>query len=355
MSRVWPVLVVALLMVACGDDDDGTGDAATDTVDVTTDTGMLPADTGTDDTGADIDTGTDVDTGTGDDTGTPPADTGTDTTPPDTSEPDTGEPPTGEWMTLVEGDWRLSGGEEAYYCARATVRETLWISGFEAIAPEGTHHTVLTVGSPDRPDGMERCGVGTNRDEMIYGSGVGTTPLDMPRGVAVRIPAGQQVLVNLHLYNTRRSDLRGTSGVRVRTVPERSVENEAEAVLMGTEAIFIPGRARNHVINGYCEMEGDATIFAIMPHMHMFGVRMRVEHGGEVLYDRPYTFDDQQFRDVSPMRNARRGQRVNVRCTYDNPTASTVTFGESSDDEMCYAVTYRYPPVGGLRCTSFGF
>ncbi len=355
MSRALLLSGLALLLlIACGDDDGGGVDASEDAAADTTPSSdtNVPSDTAT------LDTARPEDTATPPDTSTPDTSTPTDTgTPPD----DTGEPPMGEWMTLVEGDWRLDGGEEAYYCARATVRETIYIAEFEAIAPLGTHHTVLTTTDPGSPDGITRCSVATNGDAMIYGSGVGTTPLEMPPGVAVKVEAGQQVLVNLHLFNTARSPLSGTSGIRVRVIPRSAVEHEAEVVLAGEvfqEPIGtpIPARSRGHVKEGHCTMAGDTTIFAVMPHMHQLGTFMRVESRGRVLYNSTYSFDDQVYSDISPMLEATRGQRVNVECTYDNPTSSPVPWGDSSTEEMCFALLYRYPALneGGIICTRLG-
>jgi hypothetical protein len=41
---------------------------------------------------------------------------------------------------------------------------------------------------------------------------------------------------------------------------------------------------------------------------------------------------------------------VKTECTYDNTTGKTVTFGESSDTEMCFSIIYRYPSTGRISC-----
>jgi hypothetical protein len=42
---------------------------------------------------------------------------------------------------------------------------------------------------------------------------------------------------------------------------------------------------------------------------------------------------------------------VKTECTYDNTTNKTLTFGESSDTEMCFSVLFRYPALGVGYCT----
>ncbi len=47
------------------------------------------------------------------------------------------------------------------------------------------------------------------------------------------------------------------------------------------------------------------------------------------------------------------GERVEVECSYENPGAEPVPFGDSSLDEMCFAGLYRYPRgEGGMVCST---
>jgi hypothetical protein len=236
-------------------------------------------------------------------------------------------------------------------CARRTIEEDLLVVGFEAINPRGTHHTLLTMGEPDGPDGVTECNAGTNRLLSVFGSGVGTDPLDFPPGVALKIEAGTQILLNLHLFNTTPEDLSGISGTRIRTAPESEVEHLAEGLLAGTVALEIPpGETTHHT--GYCTMSSDVTIFAVSAHMHQIGIYEKVvaesaQNGETILHDAPYSFDEQSYRLIDPIRLAQ-GDRVRVECTHQNTRDSMVTFGESSLSEMCFAGLYRYPADGSV-------
>ena len=262
--------------------------------------------------------------------------------------PDGGSTP-GDWALLISGDWTLPAGDEGYVCVRKTVPETIYITSFRPIIPNGTHHTVLTVGSPSGPDGTFACGVGTNAASMIFGSGVGTNQLDMPEGVGVKIEAGQQLNLNLHLYNFNESaPISGTSGTEVLTAP--SVTHEAEVILGGPFAFEVT--STNTVIEGDCTMNGDVTIFATGPHMHQLGRHMRVSAGGEMIMDRDYTFDEQTIDLISPL-SLTNGTQIHVACTYADPGAGvTVSYGDSTDAEMCFAGLYRYPVRGGFLCVN---
>jgi hypothetical protein len=268
------------------------------------------------------------------------------------SEPTPSEPPpAGDWQTLLTGEWTRSPGTEGYTCVRHTITEDLYVSAFEAISPTGTHHTLLTLGDPDAPDGLTPCNAGENKLVSVYGSGVGPETLEFPEGVAMRIPAGTQLLLNLHLFNTGEQDLSGTSGTRVRVVPESEVAHIAQGLLAGTVGLNIPaGQTTTHV--GYCTMSIDATLFAVAPHMHQLGIYERVVaessiDGDVVLWDGPYNFDDQSYDVIEPVQMAA-GDRVRVECTHENTTSQDVRFGESTLAEMCFAGLYRYPSDGSV-------
>jgi copper type II ascorbate-dependent monooxygenase-like protein len=169
--------------------------------------------------------------------------------------------------------------------------------------------------------------------------------------VALRIPAGTQLLLNLHLFNTGTGDLSGTSGTRIQTMPAQEVTSIAEGILAGTIAISIPpGETR--VTTGYCTMSNDATVFAVAPHMHVLGVYEKVvaesaAHGEVTLFDDAYDFNEQSYYPVEPLALAK-GDRIRVECTHRNDTTKTVTFGESTLSEMCFAGLYRYPADGSV-------
>jgi hypothetical protein len=268
-------------------------------------------------------------------------------------------PAYGEWQELITSDWTMAPGDEGYFCARKTVDRDMYVTSFEAINPFGTHHTLLTVGEPqdEKPDGIEPCGAGTNRTQSLFGSGVGTDTLYFPEGTAIRVPKGQQLLLNLHLYNATEADIDGLSGTRIVEIPEADVGELAEGILAGTVAIQLPPNETT-VTTGYCTMSQDFTIIAVAPHMHQLGIYERVvaEPASKepvTIHDEPYSFDEQSYKLIEPL-DLSKGDRVRVECTHRNTTNKMVTFGESSFAEMCFAGLYRVPAVGStFGCIDF--
>jgi copper type II ascorbate-dependent monooxygenase-like protein len=259
-----------------------------------------------------------------------------------TTDPDAAATP--GYIPLVSGTWSLPPSIEGYRCIRLTAKEDMWITAIHPIAPTGTHHTVLMLGPPDAPDGDVAC------DSMlvkpsIYASGVGTDALTLPDGVAIKVAAGQQLLLNLHLFNASDDTLRGTSGIEVKTAEASAILHEAGALLAGKDAGLVvkPGSS---VQTGTCTLPAGTTVFAMAPHMHLLGTHMKVTYQAAaplMVYDKDYAFEGQRYEVLDAPLVSDGTNRLVVDCTYMNPTGTTVTFGEHTAQEMCYALTLVYP------------
>jgi len=266
--------------------------------------------------------------------------------------PDAGPP---AWASIIESGWTLQPGQEKYFCASKTVSEDVYIGGFRPIAPLGTHHTLLTFGPPKGADNPgSDCGPGTESAQWIYASGVGTNEMKMPSGVGVKIPAGQQVHVNLHLFNTSDQVLSGNSGVEILALDAGAVVNEAEIFLPGPLPFTIPNGASQQ-ITGNCTLQNNQHFVALFPHMHQLGRHFKTEivHADQsvtVLYDGDYSFSDQTYKMLDNMEVAY-DDHIRTTCTYDNLTGAPVPFGNSSTQEMCVSMFIRYPRLNAAGAT----
>jgi len=259
--------------------------------------------------------------------------------------------PTDTWTTLIDGTWSLQPGTEAYWCTLKTIQEDTYVKAFRAQAPLGTHHTLLLRGGGGQPDGQFPCGATLGAD-MLHASGVGSDDLTFPPGVAVKIPAGTQIMLNLHLFNPGQDPLSGTSATLVQTMPAADVQQVAEMMLGGTTAIAVPPNG-SQTVEANCVFPETATISTVWPHMHMYGTHMKVTYEGkagtQVLHDAPYSFSDQKNHPITPLTVAA-GEAIRIACTYQNPTSQTITWGDSSKAEMCFAGLYLYPMMSSLNC-----
>ena len=264
-----------------------------------------------------------------------------------------GETPVG-YTKLIGGAWELPAGGNMYRCVRVTIANEMFISGIKAQAPAGTHHAVLALAdeTTSGPDGIRDCDGGTIGKVMIYASSVGTPELQLPTGVAVRVPAGQQLHLNLHLFNPGDEPLSGETAIFVKgeAAPPPTL---AEMVLAGPLAIDVPSDGQPHTVSGECTATSPYTLFAVWPHMHTFATRQKIEHvagtSAAVVHDNEFRFEEQRYYPVSPMRPVATGDRIRVSCTYVNSSGSPVTYGDGRNSEMCFGGLYRFPAVGSYE------
>lgn len=289
---------------------------------------------------------------------------GGDDTPPMIDAPGTmaDAPPTPAGYTrLVGRTWSLAGGQlDTYRCARLTIPDDTYVTNILAQAPAGTHHTVLSIsdGSTQGPDGEYNCDVGELGMVMLYASGVGTSPLDFPSGVGVKIPAGTQVHLNLHLFNATDAGISGDSAILIKS-QSTPTPMLAEMVFAGKFVFGIPSNNQNYNVIGGCVAPANTSysLFAVWPHMHRLANHQKVEliRGGQTtsLHDKMFVFAEQNYYLKDPVVAVQAGDEIRVTCTFKNNTGAIVTFGDSSNQEMCFAGLYRYPAAnaGLFQCT----
>jgi hypothetical protein len=280
---------------------------------------------------------------------------GTDAASPGADAQTGADAPTGTagYTSLISGSWSLAQGTETYRCVRQTATSDTWITAIHPLAPHGTHHTVLMLGPPDGPDGNTECDSALVKPS-IYASGVGTDALELPDGIAIKVSAGQQLLLNLHLFNASEAEITGTSGIEVKTADAASVVHEAGALLAGKDQGLIVRQGLT-TQTGTCSLAAGTTIIAMAPHMHLLGVHMKVTYQAatpQVIYDQDYAFDAQRYVLLPAPMTSDGTNQLTVDCTYMNPSATPVRFGEHTEQEMCYALALVYPaPADRGSCT----
>lgn len=276
--------------------------------------------------------------------------------------PDSAPLPEG-YTRLVGRTWSLQpGAKDTYRCVRFTVPTDTYVTNITAQAPAGTHHTVLSIaaGNAAGADGEYDCGVGTIGRPMLYASGVGTDPLDFPANVGLKISAGTQVHLNLHLFNATDNVLTGDSAILIKTTPTQP-PMLAEMVFAGKIVFYVdpvPLTVTEPTpIVGGCDVNTPYTLFAVWPHMHQSAVHSKLEltHNGTktTLHDAPFGFAEQEYYKKSPEVQVAAGDHITVTCSFLNHTGARITFGDSSNQEMCFTGLYRYPSQNAsiTQCT----
>jgi len=253
---------------------------------------------------------------------------------------------------LADIDWEVPSGEQRFYCVRKTLDEDLYIGAFEALAPVGTHHTVLTAGEPSGPDGFRECGsFEHNFEQFIFESSSGANRFELPEGIGAYVAAGKQINLNVHVLNASDRTLVGTSGARIKQRSSSEVDNTATSVYVGRLSLDIPPGESSAVAS--CAIAKDVTAFGVLPHMHSRGTHMKVVakssfDGDQIILDEPFNFDTTKaYYAIGEEVALKQGDTIEAQCSYYNETSETIHWGiDSYTAEMCFAAVYVYPAEG---------
>ncbi|MEQ1566691.1 MAG: hypothetical protein ABMA64_13705 [Myxococcota bacterium] len=157
-------------------------------------------------------------------------------------------------------------------------------------------------------------------------SGADQTTVALSTAASVRAPAGEIKVTHpdwgLHL------GVAAPAGEVVTQKMKTTVEHEAGTVI---------------------DASGGLVAYWVLPHMHAYGVAISLEvvRDGEhtVLVDIPaWDYDWQLTYWFTDPFLLLPDDELRLSCTFDNPTATDVWWGESTDDEMCVARLFVAPP-----------
>ena len=184
-----------------------------------------------------------------------------------------------------------------------------------------------------------------------YGQGGANTPED----VGIFVPKGSRALMlDIHYYNVGNSASENDdSGLEVCVTYTKPTYVATTIGLTGDALAPAMQRVEN-ATECTAEVTGEVHLMTVAPHMHKLGVHGKLEviRGGEtiVLHDGPFQFGDQKLYPLDFI--VQDGDVLRTTCTYQNDTPFTVTFGQNSDNEMCFNFV-EYYPMGNLRCGAF--
>ena len=250
------------------------------------------------------------------------------------------------WV-FTTGPITVQPGEEKYMCYAAIIGEDLSISRFSSSRNPLVHHFLFVETEALEANGLKECNVLFRPTwAPMYAATTADSVVDIPEGAAKEVPKGKQVLLQAHLVNTTSEPLTRSVEVSMERSPLKNPE-KVGIMLFGAANINLPPQQKTSV-ESRCTVSRDVRLYAVLPHMHRLGTRLELDFGADDASQKqayvrdPFTFDDQYFDKLTLTIPG--GSVVHTHCSFENDTDQTVTFGESSKDEMCFAVGFN---VGG--------
>jgi hypothetical protein len=192
--------------------------------------------------------------------------------------------------------------------------------------------------------------------QFIVGAGRGSSDLELPPDVGLRLPHGpdEGLLLEVHYFNGDDAPAEDRSGLEL-CVSSKHRPIEAAVQSIGRSEFDLPPHQQTD-IQGECapdEPHEPVHILAITPHMHARGKHAKLvleRRSGErlTLVDQPYDAAEQRTYRISGADAqadvvVQTGDTLTATCTYENASDTTISAGTTVADEMCQMLTVAWP------------
>ncbi|MGB2626213.1 MAG: cytochrome c [Candidatus Acidiferrum sp.] len=242
--------------------------------------------------------------------------------------------------------------------------EGRWVQGSEILPglPENVHHGVVYIRPPEskwlrhapigKPFTAESLSSELDRQDAMWTDSdillvyaPGSTPDDWPAGMAKYIPAGSDLVFQMHYTSNGKA---GTDQTRIGLIFARGATEKRVLTLQLTNDHFrIPPNTPNFRVEARGTLPNDALVLSFFPHMHLRGKRfeynvIRQDHTIEPLLRVNYHFHWQMTYQLATPLALKAGTELQAVAYFDNSKMNmhnpdpeaTVVWGEQSSDEM---------------------
>jgi peroxiredoxin len=241
-----------------------------------------------------------------------------------------------------------------YFRVPTNFKEDRWIHAAEAIPGDRSvvHHIIVYVMDSSNP------GEGRRRPNHFCGYAPGDAPSVFPEGTAKRIPAGADLLFQVHYTPTgrMRTDRSRVGMIFAKTKPTR----EAFTIGIANPDLLIPPKTGNVPVASSLVVPREVRVLSFMPHMHLRGQSFKYTftkpgESPEVVLSVPaYDFGWQTYYTLAEPMVLPKGTRIDCRAEFDNTSSNPynpdpekmVQWGDQTFEEMMIGYLDMDVPVG---------
>lgn len=278
-------------------------------------------------------------------------------------------PATSTTLKLHIGDWTMKPKQEVTRCVikRLDNADPVFVHALHSKAVKGSHHLIVyrsddTVEKPEPfdCDPFAETLSGNNIPLMI--SQVYDETLTLPTGVAFEFKAKQMIRLEMHFLNYYKDDITAAADVTFETLPATEVKDKADMFFFGTGSFTLPAGKVTTTPWNWLPMWDGAHLFALTGHEHALGTNVEIalqstgtDAPPQAIYPpvgKPFDWSEPPMAKFDPPIAFDKSGGLSYRCTWNNTTDKTVTFGESATQEMCFLWGYYYPSKGYRMCVN---
>jgi hypothetical protein len=273
----------------------------------------------------------------------------------------------GEPDAVLQADEQYSlaaDGADVYRCfvIPTDYAEDRYIAAIE-VRPENravVHHVIAFLDTTGRARKLDAAapgpgytsfgGVGFAPSGTLGGWAPGNLPQRTPPGTGTLLPKGADIVLQVHYHPSGKPEADRTKiGLYFSKGP---IDKRVRVFGIMNPALRIPAGEKNYEVRASHTLSKDATILAVLPHMHLLGKDMTVSaklpDGSEKRLVRvvDWDFDWQTTYAFREPVKLPAGSSIDVVSHYDNSSDNprnpndpprVVTWGEQTTDEMCFA------------------
>jgi hypothetical protein len=268
------------------------------------------------------------------------------------------EPNPDEGLRLRTPAMTVEPGQEILVCSHLelTPDEDIYFRAMKGMQMMGGHHVALYAAfAPLESTEPFPCGSGSEMENyrLLAGAFAGRESL-VPDDIALRLPAGQQVVIQSHYINPTSEPLvvMDALDLELTTIDEDDVV--ADNFVINLSAFEIPPQTTAHEATHTCRAGREMDIYTVIGHTHEHGTLLELE------WTNPEGETIQLYSETDGVLMREGGSAIilpepihltpedtlKVTCRWDNPFDESLTF----PDEMCAAIMYYSPAVGFLVC-----
>lgn len=281
--------------------------------------------------------------------------------PPDSTGTPGAAPTNPHDLTFKTGEFEVPAGDsfECFYTDTITDKELSVISATGEQGPGG-HHVVAYYTDTPRTPTHHPCEddemvswhqiVGSGGDDKNSAEGL----IALPEGLAVRVPAGKQLVIQTHYINTTGAEQKVSDAITMHTVEPEAVKAYANYFVMVDARFEVPPQG-TFTSTSTCTLTRDFDTVLLLGHMHEHGKHYKLElldgDVAETLYERDWqpsyaSHPPTESHSMGEPLTLRKGTRLRQTCDWDNTTADPLIFPR----EMCVAFFYYFPDAGQIEC-----
>jgi hypothetical protein len=181
---------------------------------------------------------------------------------------------------------------------------------------------------------------------LLAGYTPGQIPTILPDGLAIKVPAGSEILFQIHYTKNGKdeSDRTSIGFVFAKKPPEKLMLEH----WVQNYYFKIPANTANYEAKGCYTFDQDVDVLSFFPHMHIRGKDMEYkaiypDGRSEIVFRVPaYDFNWQSWYTLKSPLHIPKGTRIEVTAHYDNSVArrnnpdatKAVRWGDPTSDEM---------------------